>query len=412
MAIFAAVIYKDDRRQDGTYNVKIRLHHNGRAVKLRTPFYVSDKQITRSHKLKDQAVIDACENIMREWRRYVLDLGIGASVMSAKELSQYLKGKSKDAHGFRLDFKAYMLKVAESKQPSTRHNYTIAANSLDKFHPGGLDIRDVNAQLLAKYEEWLKAEGKRDGTIHIYITLIKSAFNAAKFEFNDEDRGEWRITHNPFAKYKMPKMPAPEARAIDLTTLQKIADIEDNPRIRSVRNLVRDVFLLSFALGGINSVDLYNLPATAYNGNYIEYNRQKTKDARADGALYRVHIAEEVRPLVERYRDPLGKRLFRFHRLYTPNSFAQTLALGMRQIVEAVPFRREYTLYAARHTYATLGRNLVGYDRYTIHELLNHSDKDMKITDRYIERDWQVLFDAHDKIIRCVDWTKICDKKH
>jgi hypothetical protein len=44
-----------------------------------------------------------------------------------------------------------------------------------------------------------------------------------------------------------------------------------------------------------------------------------------------------------------------------------------------------------------------------VHELLNHADKEMKITDRYIERDWQKLFDAHKRIVALVDWSKICE---
>jgi integrase len=83
----------------------------------------------------------------------------------------------------------------------------------------------------------------------------------------------------------------------------------------------------------------------------------------------------------------------------------------MKQITEVVKFHRRYTFYSARHTYASLGYNLAGFDKYTIHELLNHCDRDMKITERYIERDWSNLFDAHDKIIELIDWAKICKER-
>jgi hypothetical protein len=53
--------------------------------------------------------------------------------------------------------------------------------------------------------------------------------------------------------------------------------------------------------------------------------------------------------------------------------------------------------------------NAAGLDKYTVHELINHADKEMKITDRYIERDWQRLFDAHAKVVRLVDWGPICN---
>ena len=76
----------------------------------------------------------------------------------------------------------------------------------------------------------------------------------------------------------------------------------------------------------------------------------------------------------------------------------------MEGIERAVPYKRHYTFYAARHTYASLAYNVAKIDKYTVHELLNHSDNEMKITDRYIERDWQRLFDAHEKIVRLIKW--------
>jgi integrase len=378
---------------------------------MRTAYYIDAKEVTRGGKIKNQAVIDSCENIIREWRKYVVDLGIGAEVMSAAELADYLRSKTKDIHGFRLNFKEYMRKLAEKKSASTRHNYLVVASSLDDYHKGALDISEISAQWLSKYEEWLRDNDKADGTIHIYMTLIKSTHNQAKYDYNDEERGIVRIKLSPFSKYKLPPAPAPEARAVDLETIQAIADLDDDPRFNSRQNFARDVFMLSFALGGMNGVDLYNLPASAWHDDYIEYNRTKTKEARVDKALYRVHIHDAVRPLIERWRDPYGKRVFRFYTKFTEASFAPNISNSMRLIEEVVKFHRRYYFYSARHTYASLGYNLASLDKYSVHELLNHTDKEMKITDRYIERDWQKLYDAHDKIIELVDWTKICKER-
>ena len=410
MATFSICI-PDGKRKDNTYSVKIRLYHNRQRVWLRTAYYIDAKYVTRGGKIKDQAVIDSCENIIREWRKYVVDLGIGAEVMSAAELADYLRSKTKDIHGFRLDFKEYIRKIAERKTPSTRHNYLVVASSLDDYHKGALDISEISAQWLSKYEEWLRDNDKADGTIHIYMTLLKSTHNQAKFDYNDEERGIVRIKLSPFSKYKLPPAPAPEARAVDLETIQAIADLDDDPRFNSRQNFARDVFMLSFALGGMNGVDLYNLPASAWHDNYIEYNRTKTKEARVDKALYRVHIHDVVRPLIERWRDPYGKRVFRFYTKFTEASFAPNISNSMRLVEAVVKFHRRYYFYSARHTYASLGYNLASLDKYSVHELLNHTDKEMKITDRYIERDWQKLYDAHDKIIELVDWTKICKER-
>lgn len=410
MANFAICV-PDGKRKDGTYSVKIRLYHNRQRVWLRTSFYIEAKSVTKSGKIKDQAVIDSCENTIREWRKYVVELGVAADSLTAAELADYLRKKSKDAHGFRLDFIDYTRSLAGCKVAKTGLNYNNIANSLYEYYGGALDIADVTANFLRGYEEWLRGKGLAQGTINGYMSLVKSSHNQAKLDYNDEERGIIRISQSPFSKYTMPKPAAPMPRAVDLATLQKIADLDDEPRLNSVRDLARDVFMLSFALGGINAVDLYTLPPTADKGDYIEYNRRKTRDRRLDKALYRVHIHDAVRPLIDRWRDPFGKRLFRFYLRRTEISFSMAIGDGMSRVEAAIPYTRHYTFYSARHTYASLGYNSVRLDKYVIHELLNHTDKEMKITDRYIERDWQKLYDAHDKIIELVDWTKICKIK-
>lgn len=412
MATFRTIV-SPYKRSDGTYNVKIRLIHQRTAIAIPTAIYVDGTQVTRSLKIKAQNVIDACNLIIQEWRGIIAELGAGTDAMTAKELSLYLRKRSRDMRGFRLDFIEYIRKVGDKrKTKNTKATYSTVANSLDRFMNGrALDIADITAVLLKDYEEWLRAEGIARGTILLYMSTLKAVHNYAKFEFNDEDGGNIRVPQSPFAKYKLPAPPAPEPRGVDLETLQAIADLDDEERSNSIRNIVRDIFMLSFALGGMNAADMFHIPYSALKGDYIEYNRKKTKDARADRALYRVYIIPEIRPLLNRYIDATKKRVFRFHLKYTWSSFEQTIPKAMQIIQEAVPFERNYTFYAARHTYATLAHNKAGCDMYLVNELLNHSDTKLKITTRYVERDWGALFDAHSKIVRIVNWEKICKER-
>lgn len=409
MASFKVVV--GTRRADGTHNVKIRITAGASNTLVSTSMYVSSKQVTRGGVIKDQSITDACEDIVRGWRSIVADLGAEISGYDAKALAKLLKDSGRERRGFKLDFVAHIREVAKTKRnKQTSHNYSVVASSFERYADGrSIDINDISAQVLANYEEWLHDNNIAPGTITQYMTLLRSAHNAARLKYNDEDIDVIRVRRFPFVRYKVPAAPAPKARGVDLATLQSIADLPDERRVNSSRNLARDVFMLSFGLGGMNYADIYSLPYSAYKGDYIEYNRSKTKGARADGALYRVEVLDEVKPLIKRYLDPTRARLFRFHATHSQYSFAMTLSRAMGYINREVPYERPYTFYAARHTYASLARNIVGLDKYTVHELLNHSDNEMRITDRYIERDWQRLFDAHAKVVRLVDWRAICN---
>lgn len=396
-------------REDGLRAVRVRVYHNGASTAMSTPYFVDKTQVTKGGKIKDAAIVDACNELIRNWRNTITNYGSAIEALDVKELVAMLKQSKGDGVG--LDIVEHIYKVAESKRAAqTQHNYRVVAASLSRYLDGrGLDINQLSPQVLSAYEEWLRKDDKTPGTILQYMSLIKSAYNTACLWYNDEDADKIVVTRQPFRRYRMPAVPVVAPRAIDLATLQAIANLPTEPRFNSQRNLGRDLFMLSFGLGGINYADLYALPYDALKGDYIEYKRQKTKHSRADEALYRVYICEEVRPLLIRYLDPTRKRLFIFHRRFPAGNFPTKVSCAVKAVEKAVPFERHYIYYSARHTYATLAYNVANIDKYTVHELLNHADKEMKITDRYIERDWQKLFDAHAKVVRLVDWKSICN---
>ena len=49
----------------------------------------------------------------------------------------------------------------------------------------------------------------------------------------------------------------------------------------------------------------------------------------------------------------------------------------------------------------------VGIDKQIVHEMLNHVDKNMKVTDIYIDRDWSVLWQANEKVLKLFDWSPL-----
>lgn len=396
-------------REDGLRAVRVRVYHNGASTALSTPYFVDKTQVTKGGKIKDAAIVDACNELIRNWRNTITNYGSAIEALDVKELVAVLKQSKGDGVG--LDIVEHIYKVAESKRAAqTQHNYKVVAASLSRFLDGrGLDINQLSHQVLSAYEEWLRKDGKTPGTIVQYMSLIKSAYNTACLWYNDEDADKIVVTRQPFRKYKVPSVPVVAPRAIDLATLQAIADLPSEPRYNSQRNLGRDLMMLSFGLGGMNYADLYALPYDALKGDYIEYKRQKTKNVRADEALYRVYICDEVRPLIERHLDPTRQRLFIFHRRFPAGNFPTKVSCAVKAVEKAVPYERHYIYYSARHTYATLAYNVAKIDKYAVHELLNHADKEMKITDRYIERDWQRLYDAHKRIVALVNWDNICN---
>ncbi len=122
----------------------------------------------------------------------------------------------------------------------------------------------------------------------------------------------------PFSKYKIAPVPKSEHRTLSIDQVQQIIDLPYKQNARNggqpVFNLAKDLFILSFAMMGMNSADFYNAP-TAEN-EIITYQRTKTRTRREDKAEMKVRIEPEIKSLFEKYSDPSGEKVFIFHKWY------------------------------------------------------------------------------------------------
>ena len=299
-------------------------------------------------------------------------------------------------------------------------NYTTAINALVRFiGKEELDINLVTSDFLEQFKLFLnkerdarikklKQQGKRvtsNRTLSLYLISIKKLFNEAKKKYNKPDKNLILIPHSPFENFEIPKQEATRKRAISADIIKKVwklpyKDMKKGYKSTCRYNLAKDCFIISFCLMGINSADLYN--ATEMKDSTIIYNRTKTKDRRLDGAKMMVDIPNIVQPIIDKYRDKTGKRLFNFYQYYcNEKAFNKAINYGLKEIGTILNIE-DLEYYAARHSWATIALNKVGIDKYIVHASLNHIDDSMKVTDIYIERDFVNENKANAKVVRYV----------
>ena len=230
-------------------------------------------------------------------------------------------------------------------------------------------------------------------------------FNEAKKHYNDYDRNIILIGSSPFENFKIPKQEATRKRAISADLIRQIYKLPYlyNSRGKETQgryNLAKDCFILSFCLIGINSADLYN--CSELDSNVITYYRTKTTSRRVDKAKMQVKVPALIMPLLKKYRDIKGQRIFNFYHHYsTADSFNKAINYGLKEIGKLIGVD-DLEYYAARHSWATLAVNKVGIDKYTVHSALNHIDEAMKVTDIYIERDFEPENEANRLVMEYV----------
>jgi integrase len=237
----------------------------------------------------------------------------------------------------------------------------------------------------------------------MYTGAVRAIYKKARIEFNDPDLGIMRIPVDIFEYYKVPRVPAAEHRDIPAEWIQMMLDQREG--LEGRERMAIDVFLLSFGLMGINSIDLYNVREQPKDG-VLHYFRTKTTDRRSDGAEMFVRIEECVRGLVNEYRGK--ERTFRFHTMYaTDNTFNAAINKGLKSWKSRNGLEDEdkFTFYSARHTWATLGASKrVGIDLALVTEGLCHVDQGRKVDMVYIRKDWERVWDANAKVLGLFQW--------
>ena len=103
MATFQAGINEDDKNNNGTWRVRIRLYHNKITKYIPTHHYVTKGQITKKFDIKDQFLIDILDDTIKGYRKKVSALGIQAASFTCEELREYLQ---RDEHQ-KIDYFAF-----------------------------------------------------------------------------------------------------------------------------------------------------------------------------------------------------------------------------------------------------------------------------------------------------------------
>jgi hypothetical protein len=68
MATVSAVVYEHHKKLDGTWNVKIRIHHKKERKLIDTPHYVTVRQLDEEFRIKDKRLLKLLEEQLDDYR--------------------------------------------------------------------------------------------------------------------------------------------------------------------------------------------------------------------------------------------------------------------------------------------------------------------------------------------------------
>lgn len=416
---FTPVIIPSQRKSDGTYNVKIRITFNRKSKRISTNLTATPKDLTKSLTLKEGPVKRKAYDLADELRVICEDIDyFELQSMDIDDIMRFIEVKTETKGKFKLDFIAYMREKASAKGASEKI-YKTAANALERYMKGRtLNVTDITVRFLRGFEEYIRNEpkvvscfqkgetktsdkAKGGRALSQYLGCIRHVFKLARMEFNDPDLDIFRIPNNPFEYYSVPKQNPPKRRNKSSDFIQML--IDESAKAKGVQKFGLEVFLLSFALEGMNLADLYSCAPA--KGRWLVYNRRKTMNRRADNAEHHVYIPDEIMPLVERMRDGGKEYMFSFHDRYKDfKTFTVNANNALRRWRQGRD-EEHFTMYAARHSWASIARK-AGVEKATIDECLCHVGN-LRMADVYIEPDWDIHRRANETVMALFDWSAI-----
>ncbi len=397
MTTFKTVVRK--KRADGFYPVYIRVVHRSRMGYIKTDKVVTDKQIMKSGDIKDAFVNDYCSHEILRYTDMMNRKDV--SRYSVMELIEYLTHVS-DEVCFS-DYATQFINRLSVGNARTARNYRLAVNHLERY----VGTNQIMFSLLTTtvLRKWIESLSQTRRAKEMYPTCVRQIFKKAMIELNDEERGILPIKFNPWLKISIPKSDTTAQRGISAEACREFfgRPLPHTKMIASTPELGRDVALMSLCIGGINSIDLYELKKTDYHDGKICYKRAKTRHSRRDEAYIEMRIEPYIQSVFDKYlsKDKSDEYLFNFHHCYkNSDSFNANVNIGIRKICEDMGMKKDdyYCFYTFRHTWGTIAQNDCDANLYDVAFGMNHS-QGLNVTRGYVKIDFTPAWKLNAKVI-------------
>lgn len=255
------------------------------------------------------------------------------------DISQFKNGnviKRYDADVMNVQLRTLMNKYAELIERCGKY--------FIEFSKGDVPAKSITPVTVSNFERFLRNKKKlNQTTTGMYLTRLRVLTNLGKKRyFVKQDI-------NPFQDCIIPQ---PMERNIDISIEQfrKLKSYSGKSRIEKI---AKDLWFLSFYLGGINLIDLLKIDFSV--SGQIEYVRTKTKNTKRGDKRIEISIPTEAKTIIDKYVSKSGMLNFDYNFSY--ENFNRYVGRTLRKIGKEIGIKR-LCYYSARKTFVQYGFEL------------------------------------------------------
>lgn len=388
MATLSTVIIPSKILKDGKHKVRIAVAHRGAVRYISTDIMIDSAGELSNGVIKrrpDAAFLNSkLRKIVLKYQECLDDLGY-IDAMSCAEVVFFLKNGAKQRHcTLRSIFDEYVDVIVKTEGSKTA--YTARFRSIIDFIPENTLMKNLtHGMILGLMRHFQKKRNYSTQTIRMRLLFVKTLINyAVKCGYV-----EYRV--NPFNGIPVPQNVIREAW-LDVDEIKLIRDVHLVPNSNAA--FTRDLFMLSYYLGGINMADLVKINFNDYP-NKIRYVRQKTENQNKGVQYVEFDIPEEATKIIQNLTGKNG--LIKMTESQRKSCCCDELRRGFITIAKTLDMQK-IIFYSARKSFAQHAFSL-GVDTAIIDYLLGHSNGKSGCLYNYIKVTPEIATNAIRKVL-------------
>lgn len=352
MATIKLTVLKNTRAKDGTYKIRIAVGHKNNTHYITTKYKVNSLSeftggiVTRLPNAHEMNI--KLRNLLNDYEERLESIP-SLDIYNSKELRDLLKKipSHSSSSTFAQVSRQYQKELTEDGRAPYAGMLNNSLRLLLEFNGGDMYLTEFSTITVTDFERWLRRRGSSITYTNMTLSMTRTIINRAI--------KQQLITYqlHPFAYWKRT---GDEERELDVS-VEEIKMIRDaTPRLKKQR-IARDVFMLSYYLGGINLIDLL---AIDFRGTAVlTYVRHKSRNMKRSDKRISFTIQPEAKELIDRWvNKKTGKLDFGYKFSY--KNFNQYITRAIKGLAEDVGLSsyRKVCYYSARKSFVQHGFDL------------------------------------------------------
>lgn len=352
MATIKLAVLKHTKSKDGSYKIRISIGHRSETHYIVTPYSVNALsefdngivvRVPNAHEINIKL-----RNLLNDYEERLERID-SPEDYTCKELRDLLK--SMRTHSSKITFKQVSEQYQKELIEDGRGSYAgMLQNSLRlffEFTGGDVFLSEISTITISEFERWLKRKGVSQTYISMTLSMIRTIVNRAiRMQL---------VTYSvhPFTYWKRPADPE---RELDISVEDVRAIRDAQPRLKKQR-IARDIFMLSYYLGGINLIDLLEIDFRGVS--VLEYTRHKSRNMKLSDKRISFTLQPEAKELISKWMNRNTGRLD-FGYKFSYKNFLAYVTRSIKSLAKDIDIQdyRKVCYYTARKSFVQHGFDL------------------------------------------------------